>query len=178
MKQIIEMLLNGVYEVAKGFSLIVWYFRRQLWFLTLIMIAMYLPLIVMQNVAFAPVVSAQQKIDACAHPQNEHDTIACYITEVFGEHATDAFKVLEGRGECGGENGGLNPFAVNTNWSKTPGVVDSKDYGIFQKNNKWQGVTNTAFLFDWRTNINMAWVIYKNSGYNFHLWTGGSCQGI
>src|ERR1035437_9841933 len=60
-KSITEMLLNGIGTVAYMSGWIVWKLKKQIWFLTLIMIGMYLPLLVMQNVAFAPTAKAYQK---------------------------------------------------------------------------------------------------------------------
>lgn len=107
---------------------------------------------------------------------SEYDQIHSYIEETFGQYSNKAFIVLQGEG-CS-ENKGLNPTAINRNWSKVQGVYSSSDYGIFQINDHWQGVTNTNFLFDYKTNINMAWVIFRNSGYNFHLWTCGAYHNV
>ena len=100
---------------------------------------------------------------------SEHDQIASYIKEVFGKDSDKAFKLLS----C--ENSALNPKALNDN--TTWGGV-GKDYGVFQINNKWQGVSNEAFLYDWRTNIDMAYSIYSRDGYSFKLWTCGRKLGI
>lgn len=111
--------------------------------------------------------TATQSATSTAIPTpTEYDIISQEITQVFGQYAPQAFKVLS----C--ENHALNPRAVNVN---TDG---SQDYGIFQINNHWQGVTNVTFLTDPDINIRMAWDIFKNSGYNWHLWTCGRNLGI
>jgi hypothetical protein len=89
------------------------------------------------------------------------------IYAVFGEeHFDKTMKLLE----C--ENRTLNPKAVNYNKDEN-GVVLSKDYGVFQINNFWQGVTNTNFLFDPAINIRIAYNIYKNSDFTFKMWSCG-----
>jgi hypothetical protein len=101
MKQIIEMILKGCYEVAKGFSLIVWYFRRQLWFLTLVMIAMYLPLIIMPMVAFAP--RAEARLEAPKAPDiSQQDSIENYARTIFGKDAKVMIAISHN--ECGLKN--------------------------------------------------------------------------
>ena len=113
-------------------------------------------------------------------PTSEQEKIEKEIKEVFGEHAEKAFLLLKGKGPgtCR-ENYELNPKAVNRNWVKgKSGVYSSSDYGVFQINDKWQGVTNTRFLFDYKINIRMAWRIYEDSGHSFGLWTCGKAYGI
>ncbi len=96
---------------------------------------------------------------------SEHDQIEFYIKQVFGKDSPKAFKVLS----C--ENFHLIPDAVNVN---TDG---SRDYGIFQINNHWQGVSNVAFLTDWKINVQMAYNIFRRNG-DFHLWSCGKRFGI
>lgn len=90
------------------------------------------------------------------------------VREIFGEHADKAFAVLK----C--ENSSLNPKAVNTAGNTPAG---SRDIGVFQINEYWQGV-HSKFLFDARTNITMAWQIYRDSGYSFKMWTCGRNLGL
>ena len=90
------------------------------------------------------------------------------IRAVFGEHAEKALKVLS----C--ENASLNPKAVNHNKD----AAHSTDYGVFQINDHWQGVSNTHFLTDPSINVRMAWNIYKRDGYSFKLWTCGRKLGL
>lgn len=90
------------------------------------------------------------------------------IREVFGKHSDKAFKLLE----C--ENKSLNPNAVNTAGNTPAG---SRDIGVFQINEYWQGV-NAKFLFDPELNVRIAWKIYEDSGYSFKMWTCGKKYGI
>jgi hypothetical protein len=90
------------------------------------------------------------------------------IKQVFGKYSDKAFLVLQGK-ECA-ENRKLNPEAVNDN--TTWGGV-GRDWGVFQINDHWQGVSNTAFLKDPRINIRIAWNIFERSGYKFTRWTCG-----
>jgi len=99
---------------------------------------------------------------------SEHDKIVNEIKLVFGSYSDKAFQLLTSP-VCH-ENGKLNPQAVNDNTS-WGGV--GKDYGIFQINDKWQGVSNTNFLTDWHINIRMAWNIFQRSGYSFKMWSCG-----
>ena len=102
------------------------------------------------------------------------------IKEVFGEHADKAFLILKGRGEgtCA-ENIDLDPKAKNRNWIKgQPGKYSSTDWGVFQINDHWQGVTNTKFLLDPSINIRMAWRIFEDNGYTFKMWTCGKAWGV
>lgn len=88
------------------------------------------------------------------------------IKDVFGQYSPKALQLLT----C--ENGNLWPNAVNSN---TDG---SRDFGIFQINNKWQGVSNEAFLLDFHINIRMAYNIFSRDHYSFKLWTCGRRMGI
>lgn len=90
------------------------------------------------------------------------------IEEVFGKHADKAFKVLS----C--ENASLNPKAINTAGNTPKG---SRDMGVFQINEYWQGV-NGKFLLDPELNVRIAWKIYKDNGYSFERWTCGRKLGI
>ena len=159
-KTITEMLLNGIGTVAYMSGWIVWKLKKQIYLLTLIMIGMYLPLLVMQNVAFAPKAEAELngylKVEK---PVTQRDQIIDYIYQVFGDQADNAFKVLA----C--ENHGLNPNAQGHN---TDGSVDT---GIFQVNSI-HGVP-ASYLKNWRVNVDVAYQIYKGSG-----WGAWSCATI
>lgn len=94
------------------------------------------------------------------------------IKQVFGGYYPKAMLLLKGDGSknaCA-ENRGLNPKALNDN--TTWGGV-GKDYGVFQINDRWQGITNTRFLYDPKINIRLAWRIFEDNGYSFKLWTCG-----
>lgn len=94
-------------------------------------------------------------------PVSEHDQIVNYIKVVFGKDANKAFKLLS----C--ENPSLNPRAINHNgtWST--------DWGLFQLNDYYQGITNKDFLFDYKINTNIAYKIYVSWGNKFSAWTCG-----
>ncbi len=83
------------------------------------------------------------------------------IQTVFGPDAPKAFRLLA----C--ENPSLNPSAVQVN------ADGSRDVGLFQINNRWQGVSNEAFLRDYPINVRMAYSIYTRTGHSFRLWTCG-----
>src|ERR1035437_279939 len=78
-KTITEMLLNGIGTVAYMSGWIVWKLKKQIWFLTLIMIGMYLPLLVMQNVAFAPKAEAQLDNTQILKPTPYQQQVVDYI---------------------------------------------------------------------------------------------------
>lgn len=101
---------------------------------------------------------------------SEHDQIAYYIKQVFGKDSSKAFELLQ---DCG-ENHALNPLAKNYNND----IYNSIDWGVFQINDHWQGVTNPAFLTDWKINVQMADNIYTRDHHSFKLWTGGRKCGI
>jgi hypothetical protein len=88
------------------------------------------------------------------------------VAVVFGTHYAKARRLLA----C--ENRALDPYAVHVNQD------GSRDIGVFQINTYWQGVTNEAFLTDYRINIRMAWNIYERSGHTFSRWSCGRTLGI
>lgn len=114
------------------------------------------------------------------NPREElRNKIDAEIKEVFGKHYDKAMLLLKGNGKpkaCH-ENGGLDPDVVNKNVNDA-GEVTSRDYGVFQINDKWQGVTNVAFLKDYHINIRMAWNIYQHHNYSFEAWTCGKAYKI
>ena len=88
--------------------------------------------------------------------ESEKEQIIKYIVEVFGEHAPEAFNVLF----C--ENRNLNPHATNHNRN---GTIDR---GIFQLNSAyWGGEEN----FDWKTNIDKAYMIFERANKTWKPWT-------
>lgn len=87
----------------------------------------------------------------------QKEQILDYIHKVFGDDAPDAIKLV---GEC--ENKQWNTNAVNHNRN---GTVDR---GIFQLNSAyWGGEEN----FDWKTNIDKAYMIFENAGKTWRPWT-------
>lgn len=120
--------------------------------------------------AYAPThrVFAEVKTTPTPIPTQEEE-IRAYVTEVFGEHADKAFKVLA----C--ENHALNPKAVNRAGNFPEG---SEDRGLFQINDFHQRVENKAFLFDYKVNTHIAYNIFSRDGYSFKLWTCGRKLGI
>lgn len=102
-------------------------------------------------------------------PTTEQQQIISYIKEVFGPSSSKAFQVLS----C--ENKALNPNAFHDNEKWGQGL--GRDWGVFQINDHWQGVSG-RFLKNWKVNVEVAYQIYKESGYNFHLWTCGRRIGI
>jgi hypothetical protein len=103
------------------------------------------------------------------------------IKQVFGDHYAKAMLLLKGNGKPGAcsENKTLNIKALNDN---TKWGGKGKDWGVFQINDKWQGITHEGkakqFLLDPHINIRIAWRLYEDSGYSFRLWTCGRIYGI
>jgi len=92
------------------------------------------------------------------------------IKEVFGEYTPKAFLLLKGNDVCGGENRGLNPLAVNVNKD------GSKDFSIFQINDKYHPVYKLNLNTDWKANIKYAWRMFERDGYTFSKrWVAGRC---
>lgn len=91
-------------------------------------------------------------------PKTEKEQIKAYIHEKFGERADDAILMLE---TC--ENSKLNPKISNKNRN---GTIDR---GVFQINSIHGGEE----MFDWKTNIDMAYKIYKGHDNTFYAWTCG-----
>jgi hypothetical protein len=100
---------------------------------------------------------------------SEHDQIKAYIQDVFGQDAPKAFQLLS----C--ENAAYRADAVNDN-TQWGGI--GQDIGVFQVNTVWQGVSNKAFLYDWRINVDIAHNIYTRDGHSFKLWTCGKKMNI
>jgi len=109
---------------------------------------------------------------ASAKLTTQYDQIHEYIEQVFGKDSDKAFLLLQGTSSVScHENRGLNPSAIHINDD------GSKDVGVFQISEYWQGVP-ARFLLDYKVNVDVAHKIYVDSGYNFHLWTAGRCLGI
>ena len=111
----------------------------------------------------------EQKIkELTQEPATEKEKIVLYIKQTFGKYSDSALKIAK----C---ESGLRPMAKNDN-TQWGGV--GVDRGIFQLNNVYQKIDNANFLYDYKLNINMAWVIFKSAGYNWHLWTCSKTLGI
>lgn len=87
----------------------------------------------------------------------EKQQILNYIVEVFGDDAPDAIVVIR---KC--ENSKLDPYAVNHNRN------GSVDRGIFQLNSEYWGGEE---LFDWKTNVDVAYKVFTRAGKTFKPWT-------
>jgi len=129
-----------------------------------------------EQVLINPVVGEIQASEALVKKFEPQNDIEAEIYAVFGEEHFDKAMLILTSDSCH-ENKTLDPKAVNKNYTKD-GKVASIDYGIFQINDHWQGVTNANFLFDTDINIRMAWNIYKNSDFTFSRWTCGKKLGI
>ncbi len=99
---------------------------------------------------------------------SQRDIILSEVKEVFGKDAAKAEKILN----C--ENHALNPKALNDN---TKWGGRGKDWGVFQINDSWQGVSNVSFLTDYHINIRMAYHIFKSWG-NFNAWACAKKVGL
>lgn len=150
----IVILLIVLEKLIKVLSRLIWRFKRIEFKLLCALIGL---LIVMSltPIAQAPAqdMNGYVKVEK---PLTERQQIINYIYQVFGDQADNAYKVLA----C--ENGRLNPNAQGHNTNNTV------DTGIFQVNSI-HGVPE-AYLKDWRTNIDIAYQIYKGSG-----WGAWSC---
>ena len=98
----------------------------------------------------------------------EHDQIVGYIKQVFGTDADKAFELLTSP-VCH-ENRSLDPDAVNLNSD------GSRDYSIFQVNDRWQGVRG-KFLLNWKVNVLIAKQLFDES-HSFKMWVCGQRLGI
>ena len=155
-KTITQMILNALYVEAFVLGLLLWKLKKQLWRLAIVIFVVSVSLAALSiPVANAPKADAQMPNVALAQT-TQADEIKAYIKEVFGDQADNAYKVLA----C--ENGRLNPSARGMNTNGT------SDVGIFQINSV-HGVPE-AYLKDWRTNVDIAYQIYKGSG-----WGAWSC---
>lgn len=106
----------------------------------------------------------------------EPSTVESYIKYVFGNDAPKAFMLLKGDGskDACAENRTLNPDALNDN---TSWGGKGKDWGVFQINDKWQGV-QSKFLLNYKVNIQIAHQLFEENGKSFKLWTCGKVYGI
>lgn len=169
----IVIFFKVIGDITKFFLKIIYRLRKQIYKTSLVFLAVTIFMSVQSINVYAP--KAKAELNGYTYtdkPVTEHQEIINNIYDVFGKDSDKAFKLLKGNGVCSGENGSLNPNARN--WNSDGSV----DYSVFQINDRWQGVSNPAFLFDPKINIDMAYNIYKRSGNTFKMWTGGKCQGI
>ena len=108
----------------------------------------------------------------------ERDEIKNYIQSVFGSHTSQAMRLLTDP-KCH-ENLNLDPKIKHEN--KVDGKVSSIDYGLFQINGKWQGISHEGkarqFLLDYKINTQIAWRLYEDNNYSFSAWSCGRALGI
>ena len=151
-KTVTGMILNALYVEAFVLGLLLWKLKKQLWRLAIVIFVVSVSLAALQPyVANAPKAEAVMPYAPLAHT-TQAKQIKAYIKEVFGDQADNAYKVLA----C--ENGRLNPNAQGHN---TNGSVDT---GIFQINSIHN--VPSSYLKDWRTNVDIAYQIYKGSGWS------------
>lgn len=111
-----------------------------------------------------------QNASSEATEKTQREEIEAYIREKFGEDADKAFLLLRGSGKCGGENPRLDQRAVNTNKD------GSKDYGIFQINDKYHPVYRLNLHTDWKANIDYAYRMFENDNHTFtRRWAAAKC---
>jgi hypothetical protein len=161
---IIMFLLTLIAYFIKQISKLVWKLRTPLYKLAIIILVSNSILSNLQLVVYAP------KLTYATYekPANQREEIINYIIQTFGKYSDDAIAIAN----CESH---LNPRAFNNNES-WGGV--SQDLGVFQINKKYQGVTNSEFLYDYKINTNIAWNIFQNRGYNWGAWTCSRTLGI
>jgi len=152
---------------AKILIKVLWKMKRWLMIFALAAFVMYGSSTI-SVLANSPKGNFTQPITVSPTPTSEQQQIIDYIRLRFGQYADNALRVAT----C---ESGLNPRALNDN-TQWGGV--GIDRGIFQLNSVYQRIDNPNFLFDYRSNIDMAWVIFSNAGYNWHLWTCGRKLGL
>jgi hypothetical protein len=163
----IVLVLSILFYLGKLILALLWKVRRALWKLSVTISIVFFLTNVFGVVANAPKANATAPVIPVKE-QTQKDQIKAYIRKVFGKYGDQAIRVAT----C---ESGLNPRAVNDN-TQWGGV--GVDRGTFQLNSVYQGISNTNFLFDYRLNTDMAYIIFKNAGYNWHLWTCGRKLGL
>jgi len=113
-------------------------------------------------------VAAAASTPAATPTPTEHDQIVGYIKQVFGTDSDKAFELLTSP-TCH-ENRTLDPDAVNVN------ADGSRDYSIFQIDDRWQGVQG-KFLLNWKVNVLIAKQLFDES-HSFKMWTCGQALQI
>jgi|WetSurMetagenome_2_1015567.scaffolds.fasta_scaffold111706_5 hypothetical protein len=146
--QIIAPIIFIAYYLTSKTVLLLIRFWRVEFKLAILLFFMNCALPVLTNVVYAP----KPTYAIYAEPKTEKAQIMAYIIERFGDQAENAFKVLS----C--ENHALNPKARGISPNHTV------DVGIFQVNSV-HGIPE-SYLKDWHTNIDVAYQIYKASGWN------------
>jgi len=162
--QIIAPILYIAWYLVKKFTVFNFKIRKVWYKLAIIILVSNSILSNLQLVVYAP------KLTYATYekPANQREEIINYIIQTFGKYSDDAIAIAN----CESH---LNPRAFNNNES-WGGV--SQDLGVFQINKKYQGVTNSEFLYDYKINTNIAWNIFQNRGYNWGAWTCSRTLGI
>lgn len=119
-----------------------------------------------------PILAAETTIPTTAPVvvREAPDTVEGYIVKVFGEYAPKAMLLLKGDEVCGGENKQLDPKAVNVNKD------GSKDYSIFQINDRYHPVYQLSLDTNWKANVDYAKRMFDKDGQTFvKRWVAGKC---
>ena len=105
------------------------------------------------------------------------NTIEEYINYKFGEHADDAFLLLQGNGTKGScaENKTLNPEAINDN-TEWGGI--GVDRGYWQINSVYHPTVSDACAKDIKCSTDYAYRMWTNDNESFVRWTCGKHYGI
>ena len=147
LSKIIVIILAIFAYLIRLIAKLLWKLKKYIYKLAILILVTNSVLGALTNVVYAP----KPVYAIYAQPKTEREQIINYIIERFGDQADNAMKVLS----C--ENHSLNPKARGMNTNGT------SDVGIFQINGV-HGVPET-YLKDWHTNIDIAYQIYKASGW-------------
>src|SRR3990167_10234527 len=90
------------------------------------------------------------------HPETYKTQVLKYIVDKFGDASPDAIVLLR---KC--ENSTFSDKAINVNKNGT------KDFSVFQINTIHAKKYGTAFMSNWRVNVDVAYEIYKSRGNTF-----------
>lgn len=165
----IALVLAILFYIGKIVVKALFRVKRFLFKLSIAVFLLYNAYNTFQYVAYAP--KAEAALDGFTYvksPTTERQQIINFIYDTFGKDADNALKVFT----C---ESGLNPRAYNDNTS-WGGI--GHDLGVAQINDHYQGVTNAAFLYNYKINILMAKQIFDKWGHNFHAWTCGKKLGL
>lgn len=149
--KIIGLLVFIVIYIVKLIVKILYKLKKQIFKLTLLMFAIYLPLYCFQPIAHAPKANATlDEFNIVGQPTTEKEQIIAYIKEVFGKDADEALLIAK----C---ESGIRAEAYNTN---TNGSVD---VGVFQINSV-HGV-RAKWLTNWKVNVEVAHQLFTEQGH-------------